>query len=68
MSVRESDIPRQAVTDREYRPETEADRKREEVMRRRAALKKTCSEVRSLMGRLETKILDIEAACESPLI
>ena len=68
MSLRESEIPKQAVTDREYRPETEADRKREETMRRRAALKKTCSEVRTLMGRLESKILEIEAACESPLI
>lgn len=55
MSLRESEIPprRQAVNDREYRPETEPDRQR-------AALLKEINETRLLLDRATKKLLRIQ--------
>lgn len=54
MSLRETEIPRQAVNDREYRPETEVDRKR-------AALLKEVDEAHALAGRVVAKFESLKA-------
>lgn len=51
---------RRPANNNEYRPETEIDRKRK-------MLQKACQDTRAMMGRLEQKIQDIEAACEQLL-